>query len=108
MKSIKPRSILQKRFIAAESNSLVIETIETFERDSPRRSLSTEAGKGTVPSSACVSLKLGVLGMPMNTMSFVLKLRVLKGREKNILSKEVGRLIRIMRSNIFQKTAEIL
>jgi len=35
MKSIKPKNNLRKRFIAVESDALVIETIETIEGDTP-------------------------------------------------------------------------
>lgn len=55
---MKPKPNLRRRFIVAESNSLTIETIETFERDSLRRCLSAETGKGTVPEQRLRILKL--------------------------------------------------
>ncbi|MDD5476664.1 MAG: hypothetical protein PHG87_00415 [Candidatus Omnitrophica bacterium] len=41
MKSIKPKNILRKRFIAAESGALVIETIQTIEEDTLRSRVSS-------------------------------------------------------------------
>ncbi len=51
MKSIKPKNNLRKRFIAAESDELVIETIQTLDK----QGLSP---KGTVPVSRLRILKL--------------------------------------------------
>ncbi len=54
MKSIKPKNTLRKRFIAAESDSLVIETIQT-ESKTCEQGLSP---KGTVPNTHLRILKL--------------------------------------------------
>jgi len=51
MKSIKPKNTLRKRFIAAESDSLIIETIQTI----TKQGLSL---KGTVPASRLRVLRL--------------------------------------------------
>ncbi|MBU4303256.1 MAG: hypothetical protein KKC39_00580, partial [Candidatus Omnitrophica bacterium] len=51
MKSIKPRDTLRKRFIAVESDTLVIETIQTVDKQG-------QSPSGTVPVSRLRILKL--------------------------------------------------
>ncbi|MBU0548507.1 MAG: hypothetical protein KJ710_07900 [Candidatus Omnitrophica bacterium] len=55
MKLAKPKNTLQKRFIAVESDSLVIETIQIVEKQVGKQGLSP---KGTVPGTHLRILKL--------------------------------------------------
>jgi len=55
---ITPRSTIRKRFIVAESDSLVLETIQTYRGDCPRSCNSPVQTKGTVPKQELRLLKL--------------------------------------------------
>jgi hypothetical protein len=55
MKTVKPKNILRKRFIAAESDALIIETIQTLEEQAGKWG---QSPKGPVPISHLRILKL--------------------------------------------------
>lgn len=58
MNTIRSRGTLSKRFIVAESDGLVLETIQTYSGDCPRRGLTPIESKGTVPKQELRLLKL--------------------------------------------------
>jgi hypothetical protein len=55
---MKFKSNIRKRFIVAEADGLVLETIQTYSKDCSRRGLPQTQTKGAVPKQALRLLKL--------------------------------------------------
>jgi len=84
---MKPKPSLQRRFILAESNSLVIETIQTYDRDCPRGGLYAQAGQGTLPGQRLRILKLKGTWRANNYNELVFEVTGHKGKRETYVFK---------------------
>jgi len=79
---MKPRSSFQKRFILAESDGLIIETIQTYNRDCPRRGSPKMETKGAIPKQELRLLKLKGTWHANNYNELVFEASGRKGRRQ--------------------------